>query len=728
MAEGGESRDLVRSLGLLEALTIGVGTMVGAGIFVLPGIILAKVGPAAVFSFLGGGVIALLAAMSAAEVATGMPRSGGGYYFVSRALGPAWGAIVGWGSWFGLIFASAFYMVGFGEYVGHAVGLSPLLLALAMTVALTGLNLVGTEAAGRAQNLIVAALLAVLLGFTVHGVTEADPQRLATDWTPFGLGAVWAGTATLFVSFCGFGEIASMAEEIRDPGRNLPRALLGSVIAVTILYCVIVLLAAALRPWEEAGTATLLAELASDLAGPAGRVAVLVAAVLATVSSANASIMSASRISFAMGRDRLVSTWLNEVHPRFLVPHRAVLLTGGLTLAVILGGNLELLAEAAGLLHLLLYGLICVACIVLRVARPGGYEPRYRVPFFPWVPIAGAAGCLAVSFFMAPGVVLSGLVIVAFSMAHFQLRARRHTQLKGRWPWFLRRGLFEPGLQWVERLGALADPFPVAVVALADPARGAERLRVTGAIVGPLKGEAVAVTVVRAAGTLDGPLAQVWQTESRERARAMDELAPIVTSQGGRVRSMVPLAPSVDLGLASAVEATSADLVVFGWPAWDSAAFPPEVLAAAESHLPAHTIVLKERPPLPAKVISLIVEPTAHGELARTIVERLEASWGSDLRLVAVVPEDAEEEAVEWALRDLEATIGVDLRGELVVRRAADSVAAAASEASEADLVAIGIPEDADLVTAVRALDPIDRASVLVVAAKPDGDGEGDGV
>ena len=105
--------ELAQSLGLAEAFTIGLGTMIGAGIFVLPGFIVAEVGPAAIISFALGGVIALFNAMAAAEVATGMPKSGGGYYFISRALGPLWGALLGWGSLFGLVFASAFYMVGF---------------------------------------------------------------------------------------------------------------------------------------------------------------------------------------------------------------------------------------------------------------------------------------------------------------------------------------------------------------------------------------------------------------------------------------------------------------------------------------------------------------------------------------------------------------------------------------------------------------------------------------
>ena len=242
--------ELAQSLGLPEALTIGVGTMIGAGIFVLPGFIIAEVGPAAVLSFLLGGVIALFNATAAAEVATGMPKSGGGYYFISRALGPLWGAVLGWGSWFGLIFASAFYMVGFGEYIHSVVGLPVPVYAVAMTLILTGLNLVGSKAAGHFQNLTVAILVVVLLLFLGRGSVAARPSLLMESvFLPFGLGAIFAGTATLFVTFAGFGEIASMAEEIRNPGKNLPLALMGSVAAVTVLYCAIMLLCLLLRPW-----------------------------------------------------------------------------------------------------------------------------------------------------------------------------------------------------------------------------------------------------------------------------------------------------------------------------------------------------------------------------------------------------------------------------------------------------------------------------------------------
>ena len=239
--------------------------------------------------------------------------------------------------------------------------------------------------------------------FSFRGIPAATPSLLTTDFMRFGIGAVLAATATLFVTYAGFAEIASMGEEIREPGRNLPRALLGSVISVLVLYVMVIALCVMLRPLDRLTGATLVADLAGDLMGGFGRGAIYLGAILATVSSANASIMSASRISFAMGRDSLIWDWLNEVHPRFRVPHRAIVVTGALTVGSIFIGRIELLAEISGFLHLILYGFISVACVVLRGARMAAYKPTYRVPLFPIIPIIAAASSIGISLFPEDG-------------------------------------------------------------------------------------------------------------------------------------------------------------------------------------------------------------------------------------------------------------------------------------------------------------------------------------
>jgi len=159
-------------------MSVGVGVMICAGIFVLPGIAASKAGPVVIFAFSLCGLVAVLIAMCMAELSTGMPLAGGGYLFVVRAFGPLLGTVMGWCLWLSLVFASAFYMVGFGYYVADVLGISPVILALTVTALLTGLNYIGAKETGGTQNVIVAGLLVILLFFFLRAVFAVDVENL----------------------------------------------------------------------------------------------------------------------------------------------------------------------------------------------------------------------------------------------------------------------------------------------------------------------------------------------------------------------------------------------------------------------------------------------------------------------------------------------------------------------------------------------------------------------
>ena len=217
---------LARELGLAAALSIGIGTMVCAGIFVLPGIAASKAGPMVVFAFALCGIVAILIATCMAELSTGMPLAGGGYLYVVRAFGPMMGTIMGWCLWLSLIFASAFYMVGFGYYMADVLPVSHVVLALTMTILLTGLNYIGAKETGGTQNVIVAGLLVVLVVFFLRAIFAVDVNNLRPLVPPeIGISGFLMVTPVLFIAFMGFAEIASVSEEIKNPGRNLPLAL-----------------------------------------------------------------------------------------------------------------------------------------------------------------------------------------------------------------------------------------------------------------------------------------------------------------------------------------------------------------------------------------------------------------------------------------------------------------------------------------------------------------------
>ncbi|QLG50313.1 amino acid permease [Natrinema halophilum] len=406
-------QELARDLGFLEAYTIGLGTMIGAGIFVLPSIAADQAGPASMISFFLGGTISLMAALSLSELATGMPKAGGSYYYVNRALGPFFGSIIGWGMWAGLTFASAFYMIGFGQYllpglgqyVGFLAGWGQVgitVAALVMAAFLTAVNYYGVKETGALQNVIVLTLVGLIFAFLGLGILSGPTLG---EFNPEGWPAVAATIGTVYVTFIGFEVIATSAEEIKNPSRNLPLAMIASVVTPTLMYVGVMFVSTGTLSIEVLSSSPIpVADVAEVFFGPLGALLMIVGAVLATVSSANASILSAARVNFAMGRDRILVNWLNEVHDRFRTPYRSITATGIITLALIaIGVGVGTLAEVASFMYLVTYALVHVAVVVLRRADPDDYDPSFRIPglVYPIVPIVGAIACLAVLFQMS---------------------------------------------------------------------------------------------------------------------------------------------------------------------------------------------------------------------------------------------------------------------------------------------------------------------------------------
>ena len=433
-----DDAELERTLGLPGGLAIGIGTMIGAGIFVFPGIAAGQAGPAAAASFALGAVVALLVALPTSELATAMPKSGGGYYFISRALGTLAGAVVGLSLWFGLVFATAFYLVGFGFYAVDTLGALGVTVrgdlvvpvALFFGVGFTLLNVTGTENAAKLQNGVVALLLSILAVVLLWGTLDAvglvgqpsTPER----FLPFGPLPVLTTAALVFTSYLGFAQVATVAGEMKRPGRNLPLAMVGSVVVVGTLYVVTVFVATSafasgqLADFGE----TAMVEVGRHYLGSAGALAVVVGGLLATMSSANASILSTSRAIYAVSKDALLPRWASRINLRYGTPHVALGLAGGPVLVLVATGRVEVLAEVASFLHLVLYGLICVALVVLRREEPDWYDPSFRTPGYPVVPVLGALASFALIGFMQPASQVIGLALMLATAGWYAYYAR----------------------------------------------------------------------------------------------------------------------------------------------------------------------------------------------------------------------------------------------------------------------------------------------------------------
>jgi len=423
---------LERTLGLKAALSIGVGTMVGAGIFVFPGIAAGYAGPAAMISFALAGLIALLVATSTAELATAMPESGGAYYYVSRTFGSLAGFVIGISQWIGLVFASAFYLSGFGQYAidllhkaGFELGDPVILIASGTALLLTVINLVGTEKAGKLQNRVVIVLMFLLSLLFGYGILNAVGLVGKAQWpvpfAPKGTWPIFTTTALIFTSYLGFVQIATVAGEIKEPKKNLPKALMGSVLLVMGLYITALFVSTTVLPTDrlaELGE-TAMVNVANSLIGKWGALTILAAGLLATLSSANASILSSSRAIYALSYDDLLPSTISKVNDQFGTPHIALMAVGIPIAGLTLLGKIEILAEVASLLHLIMYGMICVTLIALRSRNPYWYSPDYQSPGGWAVPTLGAVASFGLIFLMEPLSIAMGFGVMIVALGWY---------------------------------------------------------------------------------------------------------------------------------------------------------------------------------------------------------------------------------------------------------------------------------------------------------------------
>ena len=390
---------LKKTLTLFDVYAISTGAMFSSGFFLLPGLATAQAGPATVLAYFLAGVLILPAMLSAAELSTAMPKAGGAYYFLDRSLGPLAGTVGGLGTWLALVLKSAFALVGMGAYLVFFLDVPVKPLAVALTVAFGVLNVVGAKETSGLQRILVTVLVGVLAFFVVQGLVavagagSGEVARQFTPFAPFGVEGIAATVGLVFVSYAGLTKVASVAEEVQNPDRNLPLGMALSLATATAIYCVgVFIMIAVLDPAELRSDLTPVATAAESfftwLPGRWGLLLIVIAAIAAFASTGNAGILSASRYPLAMARDRLVTQRLGVVG-RFGTPTAAVVVTSILMIVVIVAFDVAAIAKLASAFQLLLFGLMNVAVVVMRESRIPGYVPGFRSPWYPWVQIVG---------------------------------------------------------------------------------------------------------------------------------------------------------------------------------------------------------------------------------------------------------------------------------------------------------------------------------------------------
>jgi basic amino acid/polyamine antiporter, APA family len=384
---------LNRSLGFMDVFSISTGAMISSGLFVLPALAYQKTGPAVVVAYLIAALLVIPAMLSKIELATAMPRSGGAYFFINRSLGPLFGTFSGFAAWLSLALKSAFALVGIGVFLGPLAGeVSPAmvkLIAIGCTLLFTLLNLFSVRESGRFQIILVSALLIILLAYVSAAFKSIDVQRFA-PFNPGGLAGILSTTGMIFVSFGGLTKIASVAEEIKDPVKTIPRGMIASFVIVTIFYLAAVFVTTGnLDPSVFGTTLTPISVGAGQIAGKAGFYILGVAAMLAFITTGNAGLMAASRNPLAMARDNLLPSIFSRVSVRLKTPVFSILMTSLFMILCIVFLNLEQLVKVASTMKLLLFAFVNLSVILMRESRIVSYKPTFKSPLYPWIQIAG---------------------------------------------------------------------------------------------------------------------------------------------------------------------------------------------------------------------------------------------------------------------------------------------------------------------------------------------------
>ncbi|MEE2855529.1 MAG: APC family permease [Actinomycetota bacterium] len=405
---GGELR---RSLGVFDAVAIGLGSMIGAGIFAALGPAARAAGSGLLLGLALAAVVAYCNATSSARLAARYPASGGTYVYGRKRLGDFWGYLAGWGFVVGKTASCAAMALTVGLYVwpaqAHAV-------AVAAVIALTAVNYAGVQKSAWLTRIVVAAVLAVLAAVCVAALASpaADADRLRPTGTT--TGGVVQAAGLLFFAFAGYARIATLGEEVRDPSRVIPRAIPLALTVTLAVYAVVAVASlSALGPNRLAQSAAPLVETARA-AGAAWLVPLVqVGAVVAAVGSLLALILGVSRTTLAMARDRHLPHALAAVHPRFRVPHRAELLIG--VVVAILAATTDL-RDAIGFSSFAVLIYYAVANASAFTLGPDEGRP-HRV-----IPVIGLLGCTVLAFAMPLPSVISGVAVLGIGVAAYLIR------------------------------------------------------------------------------------------------------------------------------------------------------------------------------------------------------------------------------------------------------------------------------------------------------------------
>lgn len=431
-----------KHLKLSDVYAICLGAMFSSGFFLLPGLAASETGPSVVLAYVLAAFLVLPSLMSIAELSTAMPKASGVFFFIDRALGPLMSTVGGISMWLALSFKGAFAFIGMQAYTSLFFEADITPYAIGLTVIFGFLNLFGAKETAGLQKVLVAALVTILSyfliesGFTVF--SKASVVEIKQNFSPFfknGVEGIMQATAIVFVAFLGVSQLASVAEEVKDPARDIPRGILYAVLTALVLMVLGVFfvvnfvdIKALSNDLSPIATASEMAF--SFLPAKWGLYMIFTAAFAAFASTANASIMSASRFPLAMGRDKVFPSFFKKLN-RFNTPTLSIAVTVALMIAFQLRLSPMGVAKFASVVQLIVFILVNCALIVMRESKIEHYSPGFKSPLYPWMQIFGVFTSFLLLFYLGKRPFYISLCLTIFCLIWFLFYVKNRVERKG---------------------------------------------------------------------------------------------------------------------------------------------------------------------------------------------------------------------------------------------------------------------------------------------------------
>ena len=708
---GGEIA-LSRTLGLLDITMIGVGAMIGAGIFVLTGIAAGEAGPALVLAFFLNGIVTTFTALSYAELGSSFPEAGGGYLWVKEGMGGTQGFLAGWMSWFAHAVACSLYGLGFGRFAVEIISLAwpsvheiaqPLTLAFMVVIVLlfAYINFRGASEAGLIGNIITITKVVILVIFIAIGIkviTEQPNLNVFTEsFMPNGIGGVFVAMGLTFIAFEGYEIIAQSGEEVKNPKETVPKAIFISIIVVVIIYVLVAFVAigAVIVPaeagnipvWEylEEAREIAIVRAAEQIMGRWGGILILISGLASTMSALNATIYSSSRVSFAMGRDHNLPELFGRIHDKMHTPHYAVGISAVLVIIMALLLPIDEVAKAADVMFLFMFAQVNITLMTLRQRRPD-LDRGYFVPFFPWPAVIGVISNLALAIFLAVETGRVGIITIIWIAGGMMLY----------WGYFRGKEEFEKPKDILMEEALVSVDYSVLVPVVNETQ--AEVLGRLGSLLAKdHNGGVLALHVIKVPPPLSLSDGRIFLEEGRPPLLKVIEQAK---KRDVPVHTMIRLGRNVSEAILKTTTENASDMILFGWPGTSGTndKLFGSVIDRIVANPPADIAILRARP---INGLRRIVVPVAGGSNSRlsasTARALANASEGNTtVVLVHVALNGTDETAVQARANNAfrRATEGMDFPFEKQIVTSDDPVNGILEAAAGCDMIVIGATKE----------------------------------